>query len=88
MFDLVTLGVVVIVLGFLILFVTTLISARSRRRDGEEGGTELKGGGVVMIGPIPIIFGTDPKWTSIAIILAIILVVLSFIFMQYGVFFR
>ncbi|MBI3023660.1 MAG: TIGR00304 family protein [Thaumarchaeota archaeon] len=85
MVDLVTLGVVVIVLGFLIIFLTTLISARSRRRDGGEGGTELKGGGVVMIGPIPIIFGTDPKWTSIAIVLAIILVVLSFIFMQYGV---
>ncbi len=85
MVDLVTLGVVVIVLGFLIIFMTTLISARSRRRDGEEGSTELKGGGVVMIGPIPIIFGTDPKWTSIAIVLAIILVVLSFIFMQYGV---
>lgn len=88
MVDLVTLGVVVIVLGFLIIFLTTLISARSRRKDGEEGGTELKGGGVVMIGPIPIIFGTDPKWTSIAIVLAIILVVLSFIFIQYGVFFR
>ncbi len=88
MVDLVTLGVVVIVLGFLIIFMTSLVSARSRRREGEEGGTEMKGGGVVMIGPIPIIFGTDPKWTSIAIVLAIILVVLSFIFMQYGGFSR
>lgn len=85
MVDLVTIGVVVIVLGFLIIFMVTLVSAKARRRDGEEGGTELKGGGVVMIGPIPIIFGSDPKWTSIAIVLAIILVVLSFIFMQYGV---
>ncbi len=88
MVDLVTLGVVVIVLGFLIIFLTSLVLARSRRREGEEGGTEMKGGGVVMIGPIPIIFGTDPKWTSIAIVLAIILVVLSFIFMQHGVFSR
>jgi uncharacterized protein (TIGR00304 family) len=30
-----------------------------------------------MIGPIPIIFGTDAKWASIAIILAIVLVLLS-----------
>ncbi len=88
MVDLVTLGVVVIVLGFLIIFMTSLVSARARRRDREEGGTEMKGGGVVMIGPVPIIFGTDPKWTSIAIVLAIILVVLSFIFMHYGVFSR
>ncbi len=88
MIDLVTLGVIVIVLGFLVIFITTVVSARSRKRDGDESRTELKGGGVVMIGPIPIIFGTDSKWASVAIILAILLVVLSFIFMQYGVYLR
>jgi len=36
----------------------------------------VRGGGVVMIGPIPIIFGSDAKWASIAIGLAIVLVLL------------
>ena len=88
MIDLITLGVIVILIGFVIIFMTTLLSARSRSREGEGGHTEVKGGGVVMIGPIPIIFGTDAKWTTIAIILAIILVVVSFIFTQYAVFHR
>jgi uncharacterized protein (TIGR00304 family) len=30
-----------------------------------------------MIGPIPIIFGNDPRWTALAIVLAIVLIVLS-----------
>lgn len=37
----------------------------------------VQGGGVVMIGPIPVVFGSDAKWASIAIILAVILVALS-----------
>lgn len=46
--------------------------ASSARRSGGE----VKGGGVVMIGPIPIIFGSDARWASIAIVLAIVLIVL------------
>jgi uncharacterized membrane protein len=32
-----------------------------------------------MVGPIPIIFGSDAKWTSIAIALAIALIVIVFL---------
>jgi uncharacterized protein (TIGR00304 family) len=35
----------------------------------------VRGGGVIMIGPIPIIFGSDAKWTGVAIVLAIVLIV-------------
>ena len=37
---------------------------------------EVKGGGVILIGPIPIIFGSDARWASIAIVLAIVLIVI------------
>lgn len=40
----------------------------------DGAGPKVKGGGVVMIGPIPIIFGSDAKWATVAIILAIVLV--------------
>lgn len=40
---------------------------------------EVKTGGVVLIGPIPIVFG-DSKYASLALILAIILMVLSLIY--------
>lgn len=64
--DLVTAGLLLIVAGFAMV----MISSVSRR-----GGTdaEVRGGGVVMVGPIPIIFGSDMKWAGMAIVLAIVL---------------
>lgn len=69
MFDLVLVGLAIIIAGFLALFAAALSGS-----GGGERKTEVRGGGVVMIGPIPIIFGSDMKWASIAIILAIVLV--------------
>jgi uncharacterized protein (TIGR00304 family) len=39
--------------------------------------SEVKGGGVIMLGPIPIIFGSDKESAKTAAILAIILMLLS-----------
>ena len=39
--------------------------------------SKIRGGGVIMLGPIPIIFGSDKESAKAAIILAIILMVLS-----------
>lgn len=44
--------------------------------------SRVRGGGVIMIGPIPIIFGTDKGSAKTAIILAIILTILSFLFLR------
>jgi uncharacterized protein (TIGR00304 family) len=70
--DLVSVGVLLILAGFAVLVVYAL----GGKTDGEVG---VKGGGVVMIGPIPIVFGSDMKWASIAIVLAIILIVVAFV---------
>lgn len=48
--------------------------------------TKIRGGGVIMLGPIPIIFGSDKESAKTAIILAIILMVLSLLIFR-GVFF-
>jgi uncharacterized protein (TIGR00304 family) len=68
--DLITGGLVLVLAGFGIIAVSVLSRAR-------KSGAEVRGGGVVMVGPIPIIFGSDAKWASIAMILAIMLVALS-----------
>jgi uncharacterized protein (TIGR00304 family) len=73
--DLVTLGTLVIIAGILMVFLATIFASHSKH-DGEKE-VEVKGGGVIMIGPIPIIFGTDPKWAVVAMVLAIVLIVLS-----------
>jgi uncharacterized protein (TIGR00304 family) len=66
MFDLVTAGLLLIIVGFAAVAISLLSSP-----GGMKG--EVRGGGVVMIGPVPIVFGSDAKWASVAIVLAIIL---------------
>jgi uncharacterized protein (TIGR00304 family) len=39
----------------------------------------IKGGGVVLIGPIPIIFGSDPKTTVVLVVFALIIMVAAII---------
>ncbi len=60
-------GIALIFIGFLLVFIGTLLSA--------TGETEVEGGGVIMIGPIPIVFGTG-RGVTIAMILAVVLMVL------------
>jgi uncharacterized protein (TIGR00304 family) len=74
MLDLVLIGAGIILAGFLVVFLATVVSSASSSEEGERR-TEVRGGGVIMIGPIPIIFGSDAKWASIAIVLAIVLIV-------------
>jgi uncharacterized protein (TIGR00304 family) len=72
MVDLVQVGLVLVFVGFGIMVVSML----SR---GKMEGVEVKGGGVVMVGPIPIILGSDARWASVAIVLAIILILLTLV---------
>ena len=69
MVDLVSAGLILVLAGFGIIAVSLLSEAR-------KSGAEIRGGGVVMIGPIPVIFGSDAKWASVAIVLAIVLILL------------
>jgi uncharacterized protein (TIGR00304 family) len=61
-------GLVLIFLGFGIVVAAMLMKSNE---------SETKGAGVIMIGPIPLVFGSDAKWASIAIVLAIALIILS-----------
>ena len=59
-------GVAMIFIGFLLVFIGTLMMS---------GEADVEGGGVIMIGPIPIVFGTQ-RGATLAMILAIILMLL------------
>lgn len=67
--DLAVAGVLLVFAGLVVITISLLTSAKS---------AEVKGAGVVLIGPIPIAFGSDAKWVSLALVLAIVLIVLSF----------
>ena len=70
MVNVVQVGLLLVIAGFGIV-VASMLTHRSK-----EGG-RVQGGGVIMVGPIPIIFGSDAKWASVAIVLAIVLIVLT-----------
>lgn len=49
---------------------------------GRKVESEIKAGGVIMLGPIPIIFGSDKESAKTAAILAIILMLLSLLLLR------
>ena len=59
-------------LAIIAIFVAILRSAK--------GTGQVRGGGVVMIGPLPIVFGTDKGSVRILILLGIVLMIVMLLF--------
>ncbi len=78
-------GIALFFLGFTMVFIAAVLIALS---GGKSGKGKVRGGGAVIIGPIPIIFGTDKESVKIILLLSIGLVALLLIFTLYvnGVF--
>ncbi len=77
--------ILLIIFGFFLIIFGMMRSVReSEERDtGQETGRKrVKGGGVILIGPIPLVFGTDKKYVLILMILAIVLMLLAIIFLK------
>lgn len=83
--NLVFLGIGVIIVGMLLIFVGSFFLASGKPEDKDLNSEKVSTGGVVMIGPIPIIFGTDKSMLPITIILAIILMVVYYLLFYRGV---
>jgi len=67
-----TIGVVLIFAGFLIAFVAVVLLFFAPLR----GKGKVRGGGAVIIGPFPIVFGTDKESVRTLLLLSIALIVL------------
>jgi len=68
-------GFILILVGSVILLVAAfLLVLRALREKGR-----VRGGGLVMIGPFPVIFGTDKESVKVLLLLSIALVVLVLI---------
>ena len=63
-------SIVLIAIGVLLIFIDSL---RESRREGRR----VEAGGVLIIGPLPIVFGTSERVARIVLILAIVLTVLA-----------
>ncbi len=68
MTDIIKLGLYFILAGIALLFIGSLLSAG-----------KVDFGGLIMIGPIPIAFGTSPEITIIAMAIGLVMMLLYFI---------
>jgi uncharacterized protein (TIGR00304 family) len=78
---LITLGFLIVFLGMVIILAGVFSTAYQSWKTGgmEKPESSVRGGGVIMIGPIPIIFGSDVGAVKVVIILAIALMILAFV---------
>ena len=79
-------GSFLIMLGFL-LAAFGVMRQESEEVDEERpagAGKEMrvKGGGVILIGPVPVVFGTDKKYALILMLSAIVLMLIVIIFLR------
>jgi len=72
--ELILLGIVLIILGIFILML-------SLWRAGEGRG---EAGGVVIVGPVPIVFGTSQRVAAMVTVLAIVLMVVTLLLFLLG----
>jgi len=79
-----SLGVALILVGFAVAFIAMIWLVVSGAKGGKG---RVRGGGAVIIGPVPIVFGTDKESVKVILVLSIVLVVLLLVFMlfSYGV---
>jgi uncharacterized protein (TIGR00304 family) len=80
-----------LVIAGIALIVAAIIRASTRQHSEKEpekgdGESHVRGAGVIMIGPIPIIFGTDKKSVKTVLALALVLsiVFLLILIIYYG----
>ncbi len=66
-------GIIIIFIGFILIFIGTALQSNASKN------TEVKTGGIILIGPIPIIFGKDKGFIVTAVILAIIIMILAYL---------
>jgi len=66
-----------VIVGFILAFVAMILLAIKARGTGGQ----TKGAGVLLIGPFPIVFGSDRESVRTLMILAIVLIVTVLVFM-------
>ena len=76
-------GLTIVFLGLILLTLGLLLEMRKKREENEEKEQKTEYGGVIFIGPIPIVFGSNKKITKtmliIGIVIFVILLILTFI---------
>ena len=74
-------GLSLIFMGFAVALVAVVLMFLKGAK-GDKNTGKVKGGGVVIIGPIPIIFGADKESIKVILLFSIILMILVLVWMM------
>jgi len=74
-------GIILILAGFSVTFIAVILLFFTAFKEGK-----VKGGGAIIIGPFPIVFGTDKESVRILLLLSIILIALLLVFVAFSYF--
>jgi uncharacterized protein (TIGR00304 family) len=69
-----TLGIALIVIGIIVIVAAIILASLSGTKKAK-----VHAAGVIMVGPIPIIFGTDKKSVKVVLVLALALTIVALI---------
>ncbi|WP_457554989.1 TIGR00304 family membrane protein [Candidatus Pyrohabitans sp.] len=78
--ELIGAGMLLVLLGIILIFAGMLGFAIR----GGEGKTEVRGGGVVLIGPFPIVFGSDTQSVKLVLLLTLALILVVYLLFYRG----
>jgi uncharacterized protein (TIGR00304 family) len=67
-------GIALVVFGVIVIVAAIILASRGGTKKGK-----VRGAGVILIGPIPIIFGTDKKSVKSVLTLALLLMIVVLI---------
>ena len=73
------LGTVLVVAGIIVIVAAIALAAKGGSKKGK-----VRGAGVIMIGPVPIIFGTDKKSVKTVLALALVLTIVVLIIILFN----
>ncbi len=72
-------GMLLIIAGFIAIFIYIIINSLQSYNNASQN-SSVNAAGLIMIGPIPVAFGTSPGMVAIVEILAIVLMVIAILF--------
>lgn len=78
--ELIGMGILLVFIGMILIF-TGMLSGVIR---GGEGKAEVRGGGVVLIGPFPIVFGSDTQSVKVVLLLTLLLILVVYFLFYRG----
>ncbi|ACV25309.1 TIGR00304 family membrane protein [Methanocaldococcus fervens] len=76
---LIFLGIILMFIGFFIMTLGIFLPSHQEYKDTETE-EDVEYSGIVMIGPIPIVFGNSPGLMMLSVLIAILMIIWIFLF--------